>query len=202
VKVFLVGATGRTGKWILKAALARGHEVTALVRDAASRGLDSHPSLRVISGDLFKVEDLAGILAGHEALISALNSAVVEAGTLRMIEAAQSAGVRRFLGVAGGGILQLDETHLRRERPGYPAMFVKSSEGHLRAWRALEASSLLWTLVCTPDLIDAPASGLAKQRVDYMPEGGRSVPCGDVAELLMSELDSPSFSRKRVGFTV
>ncbi len=202
MKVFLVGATGRTGKWILKAALARGHEVTALVRDAASRGLDSHPSLRVISGDLFKVEDLAGILAGHEALISALNSAVVEAGTLRMIEAAQSAGVRRFLGVAGGGILQLDETHLRRERPGYPAMFVKSSEGHLRAWRALEASSLLWTLVCTPDLIDAPASGLAKQRVDYMPEGGRSVPCGDVAELLMSELDSPSFSRKRVGFTV
>lgn len=201
MRVFLVGATGRTGKWILRAALARGFEVTALVRGASDR-LASHPALRVISGDLFEREDLAAVLAGHEAVLSALSSDVVEAGTLRLIKAAESAGVRRFLGVAGGGILQLDETRLRRERPGYPARFLKSSEGHLRAWRALEESSLLWTLVCTPDLIDAPASGLAKHLEDYMPEGGRSVPCGDVAELMMQELEAARFPRKRVGFTV
>lgn len=196
-----MGATGRAGKWILLAALARGHEVTALVRGASDR-LASHPSLRVISGDLFEAEDLAVSMAGQDAVISALSSDVVAAGTLRLIEAAEKAGVRRFLGVAGGGILQLDETHLRRERAGYPAAFVKSSEGHLRAWSALEESSLLWTLVCTPDLIDEPASGLAKHRVDYMPEGGRRVPCGDVAEFMMGELEAARFSRKRVGFTV
>lgn len=202
MKVFLVGATGRTGQWILKAALAHGFEVTALVRNAKGRELPSHPSLRVINGDLFAIEDLAGVLEGHEAVLSALSSDVVEAGTKKLIAAAERAGVRRFLGVAGGGILQLDETHLRRERPGYPALFLKSSEGHLAAWQALEKSSLLWTLVCTPDLVNAPATGLAKHREDYMPEGGRSVPCGDVAEFMMAELEASRFSCKRIGFTV
>lgn len=202
MKVFLVGATGRTGKWILKAALARGFETTALVREAANRGLASHPCLRVITGDILAVEDLAGKMVGHEVVLSALSSDVAEAGTRSIIAAAEHAGVRRFLGVAGGGILQLDEMKLRRERPGYPEVFMKSSEGHLQAWRALEKSTLLWTLVCTPDLVDAPATGLAKHREDYMPEGGRSVPCGDVAEFMMGELEAPRFSRKRVGFTV
>jgi len=131
MKIFLVGATGRTGQWILKTALERKFEVTALVRGTASRRLISHSSLSVIFADLFAVEDLTGMLAGHDALLSALSSDVVAAGTRSLVSAAESAGVRRFLGVAGGGILQLDETHLRRERPGYPALFLKSSEGHL-----------------------------------------------------------------------
>lgn len=202
MKVFLVGATGRTGQWILKAALARGFQVTALVRQAASRGLTPHSSLRVIDGDLFASEDLAGILAGHEVVLSALSSDVVEAGTQILIAAAESAQVRRFLGIAGGGILQLDATHLRRERAGYPAVFLKSSEGHLKAWQALEKSSLLWTLVCTPDLADAPATGLAKSCADYMPEGGRSVPCGNVAEFIIDELQAERFLCRRVGLTV
>lgn len=202
MKIFLVGATGRTGQWILKTALERRFEVTALVRGTASCRLSPHPSLRVIFADLFAVEDLAGMLGGHDAVLSALSSDVVAAGTRSLASAAERSGVRRFLGVAGGGILQLDEKHLRRERPGYPAIFLKSSEGHLEAWRVLEKSSLLWTLVCTPDLVDSPAAGLAKHREDYMPEGGMSVPCGDVAEFMMGELEAARFPRKRIGLTV
>lgn len=202
MKVFLVGATGRTGRWILKAALARGFQVTALIRGTAHRELPSHTFLNIIDGDLFDIADLANLLANHDAILSALSSDVVEKGTGTLIAAAERAGVPRFLGVAGGGILQLDHTHLRRERPGYPALFLKSSEGHLKSWQALEQSSLQWTLVCTPDLIDAPPTGLAKYREDYMPEGGRSIPCGDVAEFMMQELEAPRFLRKRVGGTV
>ncbi len=202
MKVFLIGATGRTGKWILQAALTHEFEVTALVRNASQRVLPVHSSLHVIDGDLFAIENLDRHLEGHAVVISALSSDVVEAGTKKLIVAAEQAHVRRFFGVAGGGILQLDQTRLRRERAGYPAVFIKSSEGHLAAWKALEKSSLLWTLICTPDLIDAPATGLAKHLVDYMPEGGRSVPCGDVAEFMMAELKGERFLCKRVGFTV
>jgi putative NADH-flavin reductase len=202
MRVFLVGATGRTGKWILKAALARGHQVTALVRGLGDRIGISHPLLKVIQGDLFEMDHLAQALAGHDAVLSALNSSSVEAGTEKLVAAAESAGVTRFLGVAGGGILQLDQDRLRRDRPGYPQMFLKTSEGHLNAWKRLEASSLSWTLVCTPDLADAPACGRAKSREEYMPEGGNVIPCGDVAEFLINELEAPRFVRKRVGMTV
>lgn len=198
MKIFLVGATGRTGKWILAELLARNHEVTALVRGGAGR-LSSATKLRVVEGDLLESEGLVSALEGHEAIISALNSRAVEAGTEMLIGAAMIAKVPRFLGVAGGGILQLDQDRLRRDRAGYPEVFLRSSEGHLRAWRALERSPLEWTLVCTPDLSDVPATGLAQVRADYMPEGGRSVACGDVAAFLAGELEDPKFARRRVG---
>ncbi len=202
MRIFLVGATGRAGKWILREALARGHQVTALVRGQSDRLGLSHRFLQIILGDLIEVDDLANSLSGHDAILSALSSASVEAGTHKLIMAAGSAGVTRFLGIAGGGILQLDEDLLRRDRPGYPKFFLKTSEGHLHAWNKLEASSLDWTLVCTPDLSDAPASGRAKCREDYMPEGSNVVPIGDVAEFLMNELEARRFVRKRVGLTI
>jgi uncharacterized protein len=202
MKLFLVGATGRTGKWILKAALAGGHQVTALVRDPTDRLGISHPSLSVVSGDLFTVQNLVGTLSGHDAVISALNSGAVETGTQKLIAAAETAGVKRFFGFAGGGILQLDENRLRRDRPGYPEIFLKSSARHLQAWKALEASSLNWTLICTPDIANTAATGQAKFRADYMPTGGNSVAAGDIAEFLLTELDAGLFSRKRVGFTI
>ncbi|MCM2280127.1 MAG: SDR family oxidoreductase [Oligoflexia bacterium] len=125
----------------MRAALARGHQVTALVCGTGDRVGFSHPSLRVLSGDLLDFAELASALAGHDAILSALSSASVEAGTKELILAAESAGVRRFVGIAGGGILQLDERRLRRDRPGYPELFRKTSEGHLQAWRALEDST-------------------------------------------------------------
>lgn len=206
MRLFLIGATGRTGNWILKSALAHGHEVMALVREHAGQPISarldvSHPNLKLIAGDLLNFPNLDQLLRGQDALLSALNSPVVEEGTRRVIAASQLAGVTRFMGVAGGGILQLDDQRLRRERPGYPEVFLKSSHGHFNAWKALEASMLEWTLVCTPDLLDAPATGRARALADFMPEGLRSVSCGDVAEFMMGELVARRFSRKRVGFT-
>ena len=45
MKIFLLGAAGNAGQRILRAALARAHEVTAMVRDEAK--LPSSPNLRV-----------------------------------------------------------------------------------------------------------------------------------------------------------
>lgn len=201
MNLFLLGATGRTGKWILEAALARGHRVTALVREPVSR-LRPNAGLRVLGGDVLTLDDLDERLAGHDAVLSALGSRVVDAATHRLVAAMEAAKVTRFLGVAGGGILQLDARSLRRDRPGYPELFRQSSARHLETWTALEASALAWTLVCTPDLLDAPATGQAKSELDYMPDGGRSVPRGDVAEFMMTELERSLYVRKRVGFTL
>lgn len=201
LRIFLVGATGRNGRWILKAALEQGHHITALVRGDTNRLGVSHPALTLISGDLLQVSNLGALVAGHDVIISALDSQTVEAGTSKLIAAAQTGAVQRYIAIAGGGILQLDATRLRRERPDYPQRFLKSSEGHLRAWQELEASALNWTLLCTPDLLDLPASGKAVSRMNYMPEGNRSIPCGDVANFIMDELKSSRYPRTRVGLT-
>ena len=47
MKIFLLGAAGNAGQRILREALARSHEVTAIVRDESK--LPSSPNLRVNS---------------------------------------------------------------------------------------------------------------------------------------------------------
>jgi uncharacterized protein len=64
VKIFLLGATGNAGQRILRAALARAHEVTAMVRDEPK--LPSSPNLRVTRGIVDKSLDLARVMAGGQ----------------------------------------------------------------------------------------------------------------------------------------
>jgi putative NADH-flavin reductase len=51
VKIFLLGAAGNAGQCILRAALGRAHEVTAMMRDEAK--LPGSPNLRVTRGIRF-----------------------------------------------------------------------------------------------------------------------------------------------------
>jgi putative NADH-flavin reductase len=69
VKIFLLGAAGNAGQRILRAALARAHEVTAMVRDEAK--LPSSPNLRVTRGIVDKSPDLARVMVGHDVVINA-----------------------------------------------------------------------------------------------------------------------------------
>ena len=69
MKIFLLGATGNAGQRILRAALARAHEVTAMVRDEAK--LPDSTNLRVTRGIVDKSPDLAKAMAGHDAVINA-----------------------------------------------------------------------------------------------------------------------------------
>ena len=72
MKIFLLGAAGNAGQRILRAALARAHEVTAMVRDEAK--LPSSPNLRVTRGIVDKSPDLARVMAGHDVVINARRS--------------------------------------------------------------------------------------------------------------------------------
>ena len=64
-RILIVGATGGTGRQLVAQALARGYEVTALVRDP-SKFHDEHAQLKVIQGDVL---DYASVEA---AVLSAL----------------------------------------------------------------------------------------------------------------------------------
>ena len=43
MKIGIIGASGKAGSMILKEALTRGHEVTAIVRDQAKVQIKEHP---------------------------------------------------------------------------------------------------------------------------------------------------------------
>jgi putative NADH-flavin reductase len=68
--VTLIGASGNVGSWILTELLNRGHEVTGIVPHPEK--LRPHDWLTVRRGDVNDGAGLVPLLAGHDAVISAV----------------------------------------------------------------------------------------------------------------------------------
>ncbi len=112
MKAALIGASGFIGSVILKELLARGHEVTAIVRNAGKITAQS-PNLRIVEQDAGDQKALAAVLKGHDAVISSYNPGwsnpnIVE-DTKRVnpaiLEAVKEAAIPRFQVVGGAGTL-------------------------------------------------------------------------------------------------
>ena len=105
MRLLVLGATGGIGKYLLEYATARGHEVTAFARSPQKIVLKSE-KLRVIPGDLLNVDQLAQVLPGHDAVLSAFGPATLRRVTTRrefgkaLAAAMQRSGVRRALVVS------------------------------------------------------------------------------------------------------
>src|SRR5256885_5608698 len=107
--LFVLGATGGTGRAIVDQALRRGHRVTAFVRSPDKLG-PSREGLTVLRGDPRNVEELRAALPGHDAVLSALGPPGIGPSTLvadsarSTVAAMRAAGVRRLL-VVGVAVL-------------------------------------------------------------------------------------------------
>ena len=67
MRVAIIGASRGIGSELLKVAIEKGHEVTALVRDPAKLNI-STPGLKVITGDILDPSSVAMAIAGQDAI--------------------------------------------------------------------------------------------------------------------------------------
>ncbi len=125
VRLLVIGATGRTGAGAIDAALAAGHDVTALVRNPA--GYAAPERVTVAQGDVYAPATLdAAFAPGFDAVIVTVGANVFKPSTLvtdsarAVVAAARKAGVARYLGITG--IAQLPAT-----LPGKVAQFALAS---------------------------------------------------------------------------
>jgi putative NADH-flavin reductase len=68
MKILILGATGRTGKWLIRKALEKGFLVNVLVRDKSS--LETLDRLNLFIGSPLDKELLAQAMTGCDAVIS------------------------------------------------------------------------------------------------------------------------------------
>src|SRR5438105_712369 len=80
--LFIVGATGGIGQYVLRMSLERGHELTAYVR-SPQKIVESGERLNVVRGDLFDANAMAGAMAGHDIVLSAFGPTTIRTTTLR-----------------------------------------------------------------------------------------------------------------------
>ena len=58
LNILILGATGDTGKIILRRALEKNHKVTALVR--SPQKLEEHANLTIVKGSVLDAKDISG----------------------------------------------------------------------------------------------------------------------------------------------
>lgn len=200
----LFGSTGRVGSRVLEYAIAEGHSVRALARDASR--IAARAGLTVIQGDIHDLDTVRNVISGCDAVISTLGGAGVEdpgtaqsQGVRNIVQAMSELGVKRVLGVAGGGILDSPNGGLRHDQPSFPAVFKKVSARHKEAWHAMRDSSLEWTMIATGDIVPGERSGVYRTLENQLPEGGRRISVEDVADLLLKCLRDGLHVKQRVG---
>jgi putative NADH-flavin reductase len=101
MRLFILGATGKTGRALVAQGLKRGHAITAFGRSALIS--DKTETLRVVIGNPMRADDLAAALVGQDAVLSALGTRGLGATSVLVdsarasVEAMQRVKVRRLI---------------------------------------------------------------------------------------------------------
>ena len=212
MKIVIFGAAGRIGQRIVNEALARGHAVTAGLRDVArlARLERRHAALEKIVADATVPAEIARIATGHAAAISAIGPGtggdvgVIVAAARALIAGLPAAGLRRLLVVGGAGTLEIRPGVQRIDTPEYPEMYRPSGYAQKAALELYRQSALDWSYLSPPVIIEAGRrSGRYRLGGDAVlaDAAGRSrISMEDYAVAVLDEIETPHHLRAR--FTV
>ena len=164
MKIFLLGATGNSGRRILRLALQRGHEVTAFVRDETKLlGLvdgSIQRNLHVSVGDIGK-SAVARMMAGHDVAINAAGQVTEGAAFTQLVRTVIDSAVAslgeggRFWLFGGAAVLDVPGAHIMGvDLPKVPKVY----EAHRANFNAVRDSPLDWSMLCPGPMI-ASANG-------------------------------------------
>ena len=193
MRVAVLGASGRTGGLVADEAMARGHEVVAVVRRVGSAPVGTIE--RVAEG-----RDAAA-LAGCDAAVfaigpSAATGAAADHTVMRqsmpaLVEAMRSAGVPRLVVVsASGPFTDGDDPFLRYvAKPIVQRILREPFSDFVATEPVVRSSDLDWTIVRPPQLKDGDARGRYRRADDAGVPFGISIRRADLARAVLDVLE-------------
>lgn len=205
MRIAVIGASGRTGVHLCRQALGHGHEVTALVRDAARLDL-AHERLTVATANVLDLDTVRAALPGHDAVLSALGakpggaSDVHTKGIESILYAMAENDIPRLVAMSASGAFHRNDKNLSL---GY-RMLMKAAMSGLyddleRMEQRIMASSTEWVIVRPAGLTDAEQTGHYRIGLDGRPlgQGGR-IARADVAGFMLKAVETSQWVRRAV----
>jgi putative NADH-flavin reductase len=203
VRIAVFGASGPTGREVVRQALEAGHEVTAFVRNPDAFDL-RHERLRVVVGDTLRDDaKVAEAVHGQDAVVSALgrrhsfkSESLIRLSLQSIVSAMERSGVRRLLVVSAFGVGES-----LRDAPLVPRIMhrllltdifadKKAAEDDLRR------SSVDWTVAYPVLLTNGPLTGTYRVGERLALSGMPKISRADVAHFILSQLDRRDYVRK------
>lgn len=201
MKVLVLGATGGTGRLIVRDALAKGHVVKALVRSKA--GVDL-PGADLIEGDARDAGVLQRALEGSDAVISALGTGMgfsevtlLTVATRALVTAMRHTGVRRLVCISALGVGD-SKGHggFVFDRLFQPLLLSQAYKDKESQEATIRASSLDWVVVRPTQLTDHPARGSVRALTELTGFHGGKVSRADVAKFVVEQLTTDTWLRQ------
>lgn len=209
MKLILFGATGHVGRTLLSEALARGHDVTAIVRDGSRLTLQ-HERLHVAVGHVEEPAIWLAYAKHADAIIASLSarrdgSAETLPNAARtLLDTLNGTNIRRLLWVGGAGSLEtapgvrvIDDSH-------FPEAWRPEAEAQARALEIFRASKadVDWTYISPAALLeDGARTGTYRMGTDRLlvdAQGVSRISLVDFAAALLDRLDNHDALRQRI----
>lgn len=201
MRLLILGATGPTGRNLVDQALAAGHDVTALVRNA-SRLTVTHPRLAIAVGDVTDSGTLESAMAGKDAVLSALGagnslrSEIVSRAMAALIPAMRAKGIKRVIFLSAFGVGETFEQANLLQRFAYRTMLRRLFADKAKADAMLRASDLDWTLVYPTLLTNGARAGNQRSGECLAMKGMAKISRADVAAFMLAQLSSDEWRRR------
>jgi nucleoside-diphosphate-sugar epimerase len=195
MKVLVFGASGKTGGLVVDRALAKGHEVSVLIRDA---GRYKKEGVCVLAGDATRPDDVLRAVQGQDAVIEAIGGTTpykttsLESNSVRnIIHAMKQVGARRLIVVSMMGIGESEA-----QAPFWyryllmPTFLHGSTKDKTRMEDEVTQSGLEYVIARPPILTDDLPTGT----VTVLPPGktGHKITRTDLAHFLVAQLEDDS----------
>ncbi|MFF4383236.1 NAD(P)-dependent oxidoreductase [Kitasatospora sp. NPDC001547] len=207
-RIAVIGANGTIGSAVVAEAAARGHEVTAVVRDPDHyRGA----AASVERGDVLVPADVTRVAGGQDVLVSAVGGgdgpghlALIEPAARSLVEGLRALGdaAPRLVAVGGAGSLETAPGVRVWDAPGLPEPVRQIMHAHGEAldyYRTV--SDLRWT-VLSPAAEIGPGERTGRYRTGLEQlltdaEGRSRITVPDYAVALVDEIEQPEHIGER-----
>ncbi|WP_437946444.1 NAD(P)-dependent oxidoreductase [Sorangium sp. So ce296] len=194
-KILVLGATGATGRLIVSQAVARGYDVTVLVR-SAERASDLKGA-KLIVGDARDERVLRQALKGRDAVVSALGTpaspfrevTLLSSATRALVSAMKSEQVSRLVCITGiGAGDSAGHGGFLFDNLIFPLLLRKVYADKDRQEAIVRDSGLDWVLVRPSVLNDKQGRNTIRALTDLSSFHGGTISRGDVAGFVLDQV--------------
>jgi len=201
LKVALLGATGKAGKYLLTRILHEGYAVKALVRTPENYSF-THPLLEIIPGDIKDLDTARLLLEGCDAVLSMIGQKPGEVlisslATANILIVMQEFSIKRYILLSGITPDVPGDRKSEKAQQGSAWMrqtYPEVAADKQKAYELLSGSSTNWTMVRVPWIEQTDEKrGLLTDLQDCL---GQSISTADLADFFVSQIGDDTYFRK------
>lgn len=207
MKLAIFGASGGTGKHLVRQALSRDHDVIAVVRRPNALALkDEHLSVR--QGDVLDADSTSQAIEDSEAVVSALGvgaqrapTTIYSEGISNIIAALACTGTSRLIAISAAPAGPWREASAFDRRITYPILqrfFGASYDDMRRMEQILTQSKADWTIFRPPRLINQAAKGAYRTSTSGVLPHANTITRSDLATAILDAITENSMIRRAV----